>query len=44
MGEFMKDALSGKIKTLKVPGDKLPTIETTTAWDGKDAELPKEDL
>jgi len=40
---FMKDVLSGKVKTIKFPGE-FPTIETTQAWDGKDGVLPHDDL
>jgi len=43
IGDFMKDVLSGKVKTVKV-GDAVPAVETSSAWDGKDGELPKEDL
>jgi len=43
ISDFMKDVLSGKAKTVKI-GDTVPAVETSAAWDGKDGEMPKEDL
>lgn len=44
LGSFLRDVLSGRIKTQKVPGGSLPAVEATEAWDGKDGVLPKDDL
>ncbi|XP_053206359.1 protein disulfide-isomerase A6 homolog [Panonychus citri] len=38
--EFLRDLSYGKGSSVPVPGAKLPTIDTTDPWDGKDGELP----
>lgn len=40
--EFAKDIFSGKLKPEKI--GKVPELASVEAWDGKDGELPKEDL
>jgi len=41
--EFLRDTLYGKSSTFAVQGGKLPAVQTVSAWDGKDGQLPEED-
>ena len=41
---FLNGILSGTEKKSKMSGDALPRIETVKAWNGKDAEAPKEEF
>lgn len=43
INEFLRDLSYGKGRTNPVKGAKMPKIETVTAWDGKDGELPPEE-
>lgn len=41
---FLNGILSGTEKKSKLSGDSMPRIETVKAWNGKDAEAPKEEF
>lgn len=41
--EFLKELSYGQAKGAPIKGAKLPKIEKTKSWDGKDLELPKYD-
>jgi hypothetical protein len=39
----LNDLSSGKGRTNPIKGAKLPILDSTDPWDGKDAEFPLED-
>lgn len=43
INEFLRDLSYGRGGTAPLKGAQLPNIVETTAWDGKDAELPQEE-
>lgn len=43
INEFLRELTFGRGSSLAIRAGKLPKVETTELWDGKDGELPKEE-